>query len=193
MPFSSTSVQRRPIAKVMAFVDGGYLRQYCTQKSVKKIDYQKLKKKITESFSNCNEKYDGDLIRIYYYDAIFDSSDTEHMKQKHLFDEIDVLDGYEVRLGQLVRTKDGSGPPKQKGVDVLLAIDMITMAYNDQFEFAVLLAGDGDFLEVVDAVKSTGKRVFGMYFQGTIADDLRRSLDARIDITKFVNDLETPA
>ena len=68
---------------------------------------------------------------------------------------------------------------------------MISKAYSNQYEFAILLAGDSDFLEVVNAVKDSGKRVFGMYFRGHIADDLFDAFDARIEIENFVNNLKT--
>jgi len=80
---------------------------------------------------------------------------------------------------------------KQKGVDVLLAVDMINKAYTEQYDFGVLIAGDSDFVDVVNAVKDSGKRVFGMYFRGHIAEDLYDALDARIEIDNFINDLKT--
>jgi len=57
--FSSSS---QPIAKLMAFVDGGYLRGECANRFDEEIDYQKLKESILSYFnSNCNGKYAGDL------------------------------------------------------------------------------------------------------------------------------------
>lgn len=188
--FSSSS---QPIAKLMAFVDGGYLRGECANRFDEEIDYQKLKESILSYFNaNCNGKYAGDLVRVYYYDAIVDRSNPKYDEQNDYFNRIKGNNGYQVRLGKVVPTgKDGSGELKQKGVDVLLAVDMITKAYSNQYEFAILLAGDSDFLEVVNAVKDSGKRVFGMYFRGHIADDLFDAFDARIEIENFINNLKT--
>jgi len=142
--------------------------------------------------ANCNGKYAGDLVRIYYYDAIVDRLDPKYDEQNDYFNRIKSINGYQVRLGKVVPTgKDGTGPVKQKGVDVLLAVDMITKAHSEQYAFAILLAGDSDFLEVVNAVKDSGKRVFGMYFRRHIADDLYDAFDTRIEIENFVNDLKT--
>jgi uncharacterized LabA/DUF88 family protein len=56
------------------------------------------------------------------------------------FERIKETELYEVRLGRLI--KDGSGSYKQKGVDVSMAIDMLTKAYESHYDVAVLLAGD---------------------------------------------------
>jgi uncharacterized LabA/DUF88 family protein len=80
-----------------------------------------------------------DLIRVYYYDAIAEkqsSSDTRLQK-------IQATDHYELRLGRL--KDDGKGRSRQKGVDTLIAIDMISKAYENHYDVAILIAGDDDF------------------------------------------------
>lgn len=183
-----------PLAKLMGFIDGGYLRSEIEKRFGEDgINFQRLKQRMIEYFNaNCGGKYDGDLVRVYYYDAIADPKHPQYQQQSDYFSRIKAINGYQVRLGKLVPTgKDGTGSLKQKGVDVLLATDMITKAYHEQYEFAILLAGDNDFLEVVNAVKDSGKRVFGMYFREHIADDLYDAFDARIEIGNFINDLKT--
>lgn len=182
--------QKSPITNLMAFIDGGYLRaEFEKIAPGKKIDFQLLKNRIVENFNgNCNGKYDGDLVRVYYYDAIVDSTHPKFDEQNEYLATIKKINGYQIRLGKLTPTgKNGSGSLKQKGVDVLLATDMITKAYTDQYEFAILIAGDSDFLEVVNAVKDSGKRVVGMYFKEHIADDLYDALDTRIELNNFYN------
>ena len=181
---------KSPIASLMAFIDAGYLRaEFDRIAPNQKIDFVALKQKIAENFNaNCNGKYDGDLVRVYYYDAIVDSSHPKYNEQNDYLSTIKKINGYQIRLGKLTPTgKNGTGSLKQKGVDVLLATDMITKAYTNQYEFAILIAGDSDFLEVVNAVKDSGKRVFGMYFKEHIADDLYDALDTRIELNNFYN------
>ncbi len=188
-----TYAPKSPVARLMGFIDGGYLRSEFEKKMGQDtINFEKLKGRMMEYFNaNCNGKYDGDLVRVYYYDAIADRLDPKYQEQEDYFSRIKGINGYQVRLGKLVPTgKDGKGTPKQKGVDVLLATDMITKAYNNHYDFAILLAGDSDFLEVVNAVKDSGLRVFGMYFREHITDDLYDAFDARIEIDNFINDLK---
>lgn len=39
--------------------------------------------------------------------------------------------------------------PLQKGVDTLIALDMILKAFQDYYDFAFLLAGDANFVDIV--------------------------------------------
>jgi hypothetical protein len=50
----------------------------------------------------------------------------------------------------------------EKAVDVMLAVDMVTMATNDVFDAAHLLPADGDFTPAVDAVREVGKKVYAV-------------------------------
>ena len=179
----------KALARVMAFIDGGYLRRNFKSKfGDDKIKFDVLKARLVQEFdANCNGIFRGDLVRTYYYDAmIFDESHPKNKEQNQYYDNIEKINGIEIRLGELVPTgKDGTGPLKQKGVDVKLAVDMITKA--NQYDFAILLAGDADFIESVVQIKDAGKRIFGIYFPDHISKDLYAILDARIDITNFIN------
>ena len=126
-----------PLTRIMAFIDGGYLREEFKKKfSSDSINYTVLKNRFREEFNaNCNGNYRGDLIRAYYYDAIVEPSSNEYGAQEKYFSEIRKINSYEVRLGRLnSRGENGKGGFKQKGVDVLLAIDMITKAYQNHYE-----------------------------------------------------------
>ncbi len=90
-----------PLAKLMAFVDGGYLREECANRFDEEINYQKLKERILAYFNaNCNGKYAGDLVRIYYYDAIVDRLNSKYDEQNDYFNRIKGINGYQVRLGK---------------------------------------------------------------------------------------------
>ena len=47
----------------------------------------------------------------------------------------------------------------QKSVDIQLAIDMLSKAFKDQYDVAILVSGDADFVRVVEIVKDLGKHV----------------------------------
>lgn len=53
---------------------------------------------------------------------------------------------------------------KSKGVDIALATDLLSNAYNDNFEVAVLVAGDGDYIPLISEVKRLGKVVYLAFF-----------------------------
>jgi uncharacterized LabA/DUF88 family protein len=52
---------------------------------------------------------------------------------------------------------------EEKGVDVNLAVDLVQLAPT--YELAVIVAGDGDYIPAVQAVKDLGKRVVNVAFE----------------------------
>jgi uncharacterized LabA/DUF88 family protein len=55
---------------------------------------------------------------------------------------------------------------EEKGVDVALAVDMLTGAFEDRYDTAVLVSSVGDFKPAVEAVRRYGKRVEYVFFPG---------------------------
>ena len=49
---------------------------------------------------------------------------------------------------------------KAKAVDIALATDMLSNAYRDNLDVAILASGDGDFLPIVEEVQRLGKAVY---------------------------------
>lgn len=47
----------------------------------------------------------------------------------------------------------------QKGVDTLIATDMVAMAFLGHYDIAFLASGDGDLAPAVEAVKAAGKQI----------------------------------
>jgi hypothetical protein len=54
---------------------------------------------------------------------------------------------------------------KTKGVDISLAKDFLSHAYLDNYDVAVLFAGDADYLPLVEEVKRQGKVVCVSFFR----------------------------
>lgn len=48
----------------------------------------------------------------------------------------------------------------EKAVDVMLAIDLVTMAISNAYDAAYLLSADGDFTPAVEAARALGKKVY---------------------------------
>ena len=79
----------------------------------------------------------------------------------------------------------------QKGVDVQLAVDLVSNAYLNNYDIAVIFSGDIDLFESVKLVKTLGKQVFIFSHKNLMADgmisicdfykDLCRLEDARLD------------
>jgi uncharacterized LabA/DUF88 family protein len=164
--------------KVMIFIDGSNL-------------YHSLKNHFKRTDLDigrfCHKLLDRrQLVRIYYYNArVGLKQEPEVYKQQQaFFAGIDAIPYTELRLGRLVYTNQWPNvPPYEKGTDVQLATDMITHSYKNNFDVAILVAGDNDFAGAVQAVKDNGKHVEVALFgkEGT-SQQLRSVADRVISI-----------
>ncbi len=99
------------------------------------------------------------LARIYYYNARVGLREEpeRYRDQQKFFAGITAIPYCELRLGRLVYNNWPSGPPYEKGVDILLATDMITHSFKNNYDVAILVAGDNDYVGALQAVKDNGK------------------------------------
>ena len=56
-------------------------------------------------------------------------------------------------------------------------MDMIEDCYNNDFDKAILISGDGDFVELVGRVKKKGKEIEICYFKGCASIPLLKKAD----------------
>lgn len=139
--------------RVMIFIDGSNL--YHSLKGFFKrtdIDIGKFSNKLLEK---------RQLIRIYYYNARVGQKEEpeRYHDQQKFFAGVTAIPYCELRLGRLVYTNWPSGPPYEKGVDIQLATDMITHSFKNNYDVAILVAGDNDFVGAIQAVKDNGKNL----------------------------------
>jgi len=139
--------------RVMIFIDGSNL--YHSLKNFFKrtdIDIGKLSNKLLDRRR---------LIRIYYYNAKVGLKEEpqRYRDQQAFFDSVSAIPYCELRLGRLVYINWPNTPPYEKGVDIQLATDMITHSFKNNYDVAVLMAGDNDYVGALQAVKDNGKNV----------------------------------
>ena len=124
------------------------------------------------------EKLVGDrkLIRAYYYAALPKQSDDaeSYKKQQGFLDALQVKNYFTVRKGRLERRGDTF---VEKGVDVALAVDMLEMGYNNSFDTAILVSGDGDLSKAVASIKRIGKHVENVCASHMISKHLQQTCD----------------
>jgi hypothetical protein len=79
-----------------------------------------------------------------------------------------------------------------KGVDISLTTDALSQAYQDNYDVAVLVAGDGDYVPLVEEIKRRGKVVCVSFFsdQG-LQDRLRLASDAFYPLDIAMNEYLT--
>ena len=62
----------------------------------------------------------------------------------------------------------------EKKVDVAIAVDLVRMAYKDEYDVAYLLSADADYVTAVQETQRLGKAVFGVKAAGERSDELGR-------------------
>ena len=75
---------------------------------------------------------------------------------------------------------------KAKGVDIQLTIDLLTNAFNDNYDVCVLFAGDRDYVPIIKEIQRRGKVVCLSFFvhpAGGLSTELKLASDQFVDIT----------
>jgi uncharacterized LabA/DUF88 family protein len=121
------------------------------------------------------------LMRVYFYTSLPpQESNPEAYKQ-----QVDFIyavrqraneNALNLKVRQAFRQPRGYGFI-EKGTDVKLATDLLSLAFHGAFDIAVLVSGDSDFVEVVEEVQRLGRIVENAVFRANSSESLRESCD----------------
>ena len=75
---------------------------------------------------------------------------------------------------------------KTKKVDISLSTDMLYHATKKNYDVALLIAGDEDYVPLIEAVQLEGCRVYVWFFSNGLARSIRVKCDKFVDITRFM-------
>jgi uncharacterized LabA/DUF88 family protein len=93
-----------------------------------------------------------ELVASLYFDSLYPTGVSE---EKDRFYDFLIAIGFELKFSNLnavdidVADPDRTG---EKGVDVNLAVEMVSRAYEDEYDTAILISGDGDYYNAVAKV-----------------------------------------
>ena len=169
--------------RVSIFIDGSNLYHSLRAIHVEKIDYQKLVNVLRK------ERL---LISVFYYNAPLDISidKKKYWEQQRFFDILKKLPGFNIVLCRRKKFKkaDGSFGFEVKGDDVYLAIDLVSGAYENLYDTAIIVSGDEDFVPAIQKVKKLGKKVENAYFIRSSSTTLKKTSDASICINEIIKE-----
>jgi hypothetical protein len=115
------------------------------------------------------------VMRTYYYTSL----SADEAKIAKIQDELKELD---VDSPRVFKKKEG----RSKRVDITLAIDMLSHASRRHFDVAILVAGDEDYVPLVEAVQREGAQVHVWFVENGISPMLRRAADHYVDLGPII-------
>ncbi len=130
---------------------------------------------------------------VLYYNAPLDYSKSpeKYAKQQKFFEKIKNTDNVKLILSRMQKRKI-KGTDKNyyvvKGDDIHIASDMIKGAYEDMFDTAILVSGDGDFVPAVNIVQEKGKSVENAYFKQSLSWHLKQNCNKSVKLTRELLD-----
>ena len=166
------------------FIDNGYFAKVLKNEfDQAKLDFLKF----SEALCRGSERF-----RTYFYYCMPHQSQypTEEESARtssanKFYSSLKKHPRFEVRLGRLSRIS--SSPPifEQKGVDVLMSVDLVRLSWSQTIDRAILVTGDSDFVPAVQAAKDAGIIVELVYSaRQHVSEELFHACDERYQITK---------
>lgn len=161
--------------RVMIFVDGSNIWHSMERfQAGYKVDYFKLVSELKE---------DRDLIRTYYYAS---SKVPPVQSQTDFYERL--MDG-----GFRVVTKPLKGhghDKKEKGVDVALVTDFLSLGYKKAYDVGIIVSGDQDYVEAIKKVQDLGITVEVAAFANSVGKELFRCCDKKIYLDSIANKIK---
>ena len=134
----------------------------------------------------CGERQ---LFRAYYYNILQDPErrGAAYQEQQKFLATLYNTPYLEVCLGI---SKYRGDVLVEKGVDIMMATDLLQFAYRDLYDVAVLVSGDADFAYAMQAAKNLGKHVEVMAFPSNLSYELSQTADVlHVVDPEFFDDL----
>ena len=171
------------INRVCVFFDGSNFYHALKEFNlVRHLDYRKLLSKLLDN--RC-------LVQaLYYCPVIVRKWDINNVyeKQQRFFDVLRTVPSMIVVECNVSRCSTANGENKLsiKGDDIKLAVDMVTKAYKDFYDTAILVSGDADFIPAVEAVQVFGKNVENAFLSNRHSSNLERVCNRSVNLDSIV-------
>jgi len=152
------------------FIDGGYLRALLKRYNNFSLDYLKLSNRITDLLN-------AERLRTYYYDCLpilKEENKAHYHNKKKFITKLMQLPRFEVKLGELQLI---GNVYKKKKTDVMMYLDIAKKCFERQIHYAVLIAGDSDFVPSVEEAKNYGAVVYLFADKNSLSKELFDKID----------------
>ena len=173
------------LERVGVFIDNGYLKKVLANAKLR-IDYLSFSEGIVT-------EQGGKRFRTYVYDCKPYLSNPPTEEEKERQSRMDKFQGalerlpcFVTRWGDLQKIETANGTKfNQKGVDLLLGIDLLKLSLKNTIETAMVVAGDRDFVPAIKEAKEAGVLVYLYYDPNTyVHNELYDLCDNRFKLDK---------
>jgi len=147
--------------RIIIFIDNSNIFKGFRKHNIK-ADYEKLKNIITRG---------RNLQEIFLYEGVVYPMSPE---KKKWYEDLSNRSGYVIKASF---DKIAFNEAIEKKIDIKIAIDIISLAYENAYDTAVLVSGDGDFVPVVKKVKELDKNLEVWAFRYSLANALKEELE----------------
>ncbi len=137
------------------FIDGSnFYHSLINSFKTASVDIEKFCKDITQT---------GELIEIKYYTSpvLRSNNPNAYSSQQKFLSKIKEIKNLTLFLGRL--EKHGN-TFVEKGVDVKIATDLISNAFHNNYDIAILVSNDSDFVPAIQEAQKFGKQVWDINF-----------------------------
>lgn len=173
------------VKKMVIFIDSSNLSGGSARYAEKtndpdyEVDVFKLLKRLSRGY---------DLIRTYFYSSTAQAQDirskTEQFWHQKMLNLHAQLMRHGIKVTNKLRQKN-----KEKGVDVALVTDFLMLGMREAFEVAMIVSGDQDYVNAIEAVQSMGKIVHIACFENSFPDEMYRYVDRYIRMDDFAKEI----
>jgi uncharacterized LabA/DUF88 family protein len=166
--------------RICVFIDGSnFYFALKRNNRVTRVDYHQLSLALVGP--------DRELVRTYYYNVAYDKSHhpEQAQSQQPFLDALDKTPLLTLRLGRLIPFQDGGA--QERGMDVLMASDLVFYASQNLFDTAIVITEDPDFSIPLNYVKELGKHVEIAVFNDGQGRELMRTADFRLPLDAVLN------
>ena len=156
--------------RVAIFIDGSNLYHSLQENCGRfDVDFAAFGQRLTDG---------RELLRIYYYNVLRDADrdPQAYQDQQKFLTALHNTPYIETRLGS---SKMRGQVTVEKGIDIMVATDLLKFAWDDLYDVAILVSGDGDFAYAVETVKNMGKHVEVAAFTPNLSQELAAAADDR--------------
>lgn len=192
--------------RTLVYVDGFNLYHGALKRASPGYRWLDLKAMVG-SIIHSNHRIDG----VYYFTAWIRTGGQNDNSLSHQKIYVKALENYitnfNYRLGHFISKKTRAKPVdgslghsvqiwdmEEKGSDVNLASRMISDAFQDNFDCAIIVANDGDYAEAIRVVKQEAGKTVGVILPLSHPDrtQYRKASQALYKEASFVRSLRTP-